>query len=412
MSFLGDFHIHGRYARACSKKTTFRDLETYARIKGLHVLGTGDALHPLWYKDITSELTEDEQGILWSKSKFPFIWQTEVALMYTHGGKGRRIHYVVLMPNKEVVKQVLDVITKRWRVDYDGRPIFGTSSIEFLDLMRSISPDIELIPGHAWTAFMSIFGSKSGYDSIKECFEERSKHIHAIETGMSSDPSMNRRLSQLDNINLVSFSDPHTYFPWRLGREATIFDCELTYQDILKAIRTGQGLKGTIETPPAYGKYHVDGHRACGITLDPAETKKIGGICPKCKQPLTIGVAYRVEQLADRKEPMNVLPYQSLVPFHELIGAVHGVSQLSSKTVWGIYNKLIAAFGSEFNILLDVPSDALTKVVDEKLVKVIMMNRENTLKIRPGYDGVYGQIVLGKDEVVKEKRTQKVLSEF
>jgi uncharacterized protein (TIGR00375 family) len=332
--------------------------------------------------------------------------------MYSHNGKGRRIHYVILMPNKEVVKQVLDVITKRWRVDYDGRPIFGTSSIEFLDLMRSISPDIELIPGHAWTSWMSIFGSKSGYDSIQECFEERSKHIHAIETGMSSDPSMNRRLSQLDNINLVSFSDPHTSFPWRLGREATIFDCDLSYKSILHAIRTGEGLHSTIETPPAYGKYHVDGHRACGVVLEPSETKKINGICPKCNKPLTIGVAYRVEELADREQPKNVPAYHSILPLHELITTVYGVSLLSSKTVWTIYNKLIAAFGNEFAVLLDAPSEALKKVVDEKLVQVILKNRVTSLSLEPGYDGVYGKILLGKDEVVKEKRTQKSLNEF
>ena len=173
MKLIGDFHIHGRYAQACSKKTTIHDLEKYARIKGLHILGTGDALHPLWFKEITSFLTEDENGILWTKNKFPFIWQTEVALMYTHGGKGRRVHHIVLMPNKDVVTQVTDTLTKRWRVDYDGRPIFGLSSVEFVDMMRSISSDIEIIPAHAWTAWMSCFGSKSGYDSLKECFEEK-----------------------------------------------------------------------------------------------------------------------------------------------------------------------------------------------------------------------------------------------
>jgi len=204
MKLIGDFHIHSRYAQACSKVTTIDLLEKYARVKGLHILGTGDALHPLWFKEITSFLTEDENGILRSKTGFPFIWQTEVSLMYKHNGKGRRVHHIVLMPNKDVVKQFIDIITKRWRVDYDGRPIFGLSSVEFVDMMRSISTDIEIIPAHAWTAFMSVFGSKSGYDSLQECFEDRAKYIHAIETGMSSDPAMNRRLSQLDKTNLVS----------------------------------------------------------------------------------------------------------------------------------------------------------------------------------------------------------------
>ena len=292
MKLIGDFHIHGRYAQACSKKTTIEDLEKYARIKGLNILGTGDALHPLWFNEITSKLIEDENGVLWTKNKFPFLWQTEVALFYTHNGKGRRVHHVILIPNKDVVKQVIDTLTKRWRVDYDGRPIFGISSVEFVDMMRSISQDIEIIPGHIWTSWMSIFGSKSGYNSVEECFEDRARYIHAIETGMSSDPYMNRRLSKLDRYNLVSFSDPHTFFPWRLGREATIFDCEIKYKSILEAIRIGEGLKGTIETYPEYGKYHFDGHRNCGIELKPEESKKLNGICPKCKRELTLGVAY------------------------------------------------------------------------------------------------------------------------
>ena len=216
----------------------------------------------------------------------------------------------------------------------------------------------------------------------------------------------------LDKTNLVSFSDPHTYFPWRLGREATIFDCELTYKGIVNAIRTGEGLKGTIETPPEYGKYHVDGHRNCNITLEPEETKKIGGVCPKCHQPLTIGVAYRVEQLADRKEPVNVPNFYSLIPMTELVGAVYGIKQLSSKKVWEIYNILIKEFKSEYNVLLDTSEDALKRVVDEKLVKVILMNREGKLKIIPGYDGVYGRIALDEGQIIKSPTKQKSLGEF
>ncbi|MBI2148403.1 DNA helicase UvrD [Candidatus Woesearchaeota archaeon] len=416
MQIIGDFHIHGRYAQACSKTTTIEDLEKNARIKGLDVLGTGDAQHPLWFKEITSKLTEDENGILWTKNKFPFIWQTEISLAYTHNGKGRRIHHVVLFPNKEIVVQFTDALLKRGRIDYDGRPIFGMSSIEFIDMLRSISPGIEVIPAHVWTAWMSIFGSKSGYDSVEECFEDRAKYIHALETGISSDPKMNRRISKLDKYNLVSFSDPHSSHPWRLGRESTIFDIKnLSYESILKSIRTGDGLAGTIEANPSYGKYHVDGHRACGVVLEPEETKKLKGICPVCKKPLTIGVAYRIEQLADRKEPVNVPKFYEVIPLTELIASVYNIKLLSSKKVWEIYNLLIKNFENEYNILLNVSLEDLKKVVDEKLANVIIFNRENKLKINPGYDGIYGAIILNSSQEHKKQiyvKKQKSLSDF
>ena len=222
-----DLQIHSRYAQACSKQTNIENLEKYARIKGINLLSTADFTHPLWRKELDEKLTEDENGILWTKSKFPFLWGTEISLMYKQGGKGRRIHNLIFSPNKEVTDQITEALGKKGRLDYDGRPIFGFTSIELIDMVRGISNDIEIIPAHAWTPWFSIFGSKSGFDSIKECFQEKSKYIHAIETGLSSDPEMNWRLSQLDNINLVSFSDAHSFWPWRLGREATLFNTKL-----------------------------------------------------------------------------------------------------------------------------------------------------------------------------------------
>ncbi len=411
MELIGDFHIHGPYARACSINTTIKKLEDNARIKGLNILGTGDCLHPKWHQDINSNLTEDENGVLWTKNKFPFIWQTEISLMYTHNNKGRRIHHVILFPNKEVVIQVRDLLLKRGRLDYDGRPIFGINSIEFVDMMRSVSEDIEIIPAHAWTSWMAIFGSKSGFNSVEECFEDRAKYIHAIETGISSDPLMNRRVSFLDKYNLVSFSDPHSAEPWRLGRESTIFDIKkISYKNILNAIRTGEGLKGTIEANPEYGKYHVDGHRACNFVSEYNETKKLNGICPVCKKPLTIGVAYRIEQLADREKPANVPYFKEVIPLTELIAAVYGIKQLGSKKVWEIYNLLIKNFTNEYNILLDTPLEDLKKVIGLKLAEVIILNRENKLKIQPGYDGVYGKIEFGDktEETIKEKPKRKI----
>lgn len=412
MKIISDLHSHSRFAGGCSKQITLDKLEQYAKIKGINLLGTGDFTHNSWYNEIKNKLKEDENGILWSKDKFPFIWQTEISLVFTQGGKGRRVHLLVLAPNGDVVNQINSEFGKRWRLDYDGRPIFGINAVEFTDLLLGISKDIEIIPAHILTSWYAIFGSKSGFDSVEECFEDRAKYIHALETGMSSTPEMDRRISKLDNYRFVSFSDLHSYWPWRIGREATIFDCELTHKSILNAIRTGEGLKGTIETPEQYGKYHFDGHRNCGIVLKPEESKKLNGICPKCKRELTIGVAYRVEELADRKEPINVPYFMKLIPLTELICAVYGINQLYSKKVWEVYNKLINSFNDEYNILLNVSLDELKKIVDERLADVIIKNREGNLKIDAGYDGVYGRIVLDKNEVVKERRVQKSLSEF
>jgi len=836
MEIKGDFHIHGRYAQACSKNTTIDDLEKNAKIKGLDILGTGDAQHPLWYKEITSKLTEDENGILWTKEKFPFIWQTEISLMYTHHGKGRRVHHVVLLPNKEVVDQFIESLLKKGRIDYDGRPIFGWSSIEFLEILRSISPDIELIPAHCllpnepistnkgyipisqldksfkvfthkgrykeieqvlkrrysgeiigfktayyniltkftpehpiyliksfkdcknvphtickpicayaknkgckilkfrdyipewiqakniekgdiapfpinkkindvevinlkeflpddltvyyekdlikarkekifkknkgihseikitegfcrlvgyylsegyvtlgkigfcfhkdekeyindvkilmkncfgddlviyntkrknndlgisfeihskvlagffksfyknepyeaenkmlpflflelpfekqkqlfigwwrgdkgntvstnlinqmwnillrlkimpiinlntaesvnkrrllksniiderkiiakndcysisslvffdenldllkmeefkkfksklkrrkvyfdenyvylpitkiqkeeyegevynlevkddnsyvsknlavhncWTSYFGILGSKSGYDSVESCFQEHAKHIHALESGISSTPAMNRRISSLDKYKIVSFSDPHSAHPWRLGREATIFDLKkLTYKEIIHAIRN-EGISGTIEANPEYGKYHIDGHRNCNVALTPEETKKVKGICPVCRKELTIGVAYRIEELADRKEPKNVLDFKEVIPLTEVIAAVYNLKQLNSKKIEETYNLLIKAFNNEYNILLETPFEDLKKIVPEKLAQVILLNRENKLTIKPGYDGVYGEIILNDNEKMQReeiKKVQKSITDF
>ena len=406
MDIIADLHIHGPYAQACSRNTTLAKLEENAKIKGLGLLGTGDCLHPRWFEQINSYLTENEDGILLSESDFPFIWQSEISLMYTEKGKGRRIHHVILYPNKDAVVQVRDLLLKRGRLDYDGRPIFGINSIEFVDMMRSISHDIEIIPAHAFTSWMSIFGSKSGFNSVEECFDDNSKYIHAIETGLSSTPAMNRRISSLDKYNLVSFSDNHSYHTYRLGREATILDLnKISYREILNAIRTGEGLKGTIEVTPEYGKYHIDGHRQCEIFLEPTESKKLNGICPKCKRPLTLGVLYRVEELADRDEPKNVPYFKELIPLSELIAGVYGIKLLSSKNILDIYNKLINAFSNEYNILMNVSYEELIKVVNKKLANVIIKNREGKLEIQAGFDGVYGKIILEKDDIIVKQKS-------
>ncbi|MBI3036971.1 DNA helicase UvrD [Candidatus Woesearchaeota archaeon] len=426
MRIIFDGHIHSSYSRACSKDLSLENLEKYARIKGVGLLGTGDFTHPKWLQEIKAKLKEDENGVLYSSSGFPFVWQTELSLAYTQGGKGRRIHYIILAPSSAVVAQITEFLLKKGRVDYDGRPIFGMNSIELLDELLRISNDIELIPAHAWTSWFGIFGSESGFDSLKECFGDKVNKIHAIETGMSSDPAMNWRIPLLDNITLTSNSDCHSYWPWRMGREANVFEFkELTYKNVLAAIRERKGFVETIETPPSYGKYHFDGHRLCNVVMNPEESAEHKNVCPKCGKKLTIGVLNRVNELAapDRLEGYvrkDAVPFKSLIPLSEIIAELNGFPVASRKT-WQVYNALIERFGNEFNVLLEATEDELKKVVDEKLAAAIMKNREGRITVEPGYDGVYGKPVLDgnsergsgrKAEAAAAVRRQKGLNEF
>ncbi len=420
MNILSDLHIHSRYSRACSKQISIDNLEKYARIKGLNLLGTGDFTHPEWIKELKSKLTEDESGILRTKTGFPFLMQTEISLIYTTAGKGRRIHYVVLTPGLETADQFTDELGKRGRLDYDGRPIFGFDSKELIDITQGISKETMVIPAHVWTPYFGLFGSKTGFDTVEECFGEKSKHIHAIETGISSDPAMNWRISGLDKYNLVSFSDMHSFWPWRIGREATVFDCKLTYGSIFNALKTGNGLAGTIEVKPDYGRYHLDGHAACKVCMTPDESKKHGNLCPKCGKPITIGVLNRVEELADRPEgakPDNAKDFQTLIPLSEIIKGVFGVSMLASKKVWTEYYNLINAFGNEFSVLRDTPKEKIEEITSKAMADAIIKNREDKINVRAGYDGEYGVPVFNEEEMAEAKtapakRLQRNLGDF
>ena len=400
---ITDLHIHSRFSRACSSKINIENLEKSAKIKGIDVLGTGDFQHPKWFEELKG--MDEREGILYTKTGYPFVWQTEISLIYTQNGRGRKVHHIVLAPNKDVVKQITEFLLSKGRIDYDGRPIFGMSSIEFVEQLKSISKDIEIIPAHIWTPWFSLFGSNSGFDSIKDCFGDQLKHIFALETGLSSDPEMNWRVSELDKYNLVSFSDMHSMYPWRIGREATLFDIDLTYKNLIKAIRTKKGYNGTIEVDPNYGKYHWDGHRNCGIVLSPKETIKNKGICPKCRKPLTIGVDYRVEELADRPEgykPKDYVKYKTLIPLGELL-SVYMKKGINTKTVLSVHDKLLDKFDSEFNVLLRVKEEDLKKELDSKLTNIIIKNREGKIKVKPGYDGIYGKPLLEeKNKSLKE----------
>lgn len=409
-----DLHMHSRYARACSTQLSLANIEKYARIKGLNIVGTGDISHPKWTEEIRKELIEDGTGILKSKTGFNFILQGELSLMYSQSGKGRRIHYVYLVPDLDTLKQVNSALIKRGRLDYDGRPIFGMSSIEFVDMMIDISKDIEIIPAHCWTPWFGLFGSMSGFDSVEECFGERAKYIHALETGLSSDPMMNWRLSSLDKYALVSFSDSHSFWPWRIGREATVLDIKPTYKELINAIRTKNGLTATIEVDPNFGKYHYTGHRNCSVSLDPNNSRKFKDICPACSRKLTVGVLQRVEELADRPEgtiPEGAIPYHSLIPLSELISVVLKKT-VSSKDVWQVFNSLLDV-RTELEVLLETPYDELKAASNEKMAEVIIKNREGKIKIRPGYDGVYGvPIIDEKEEQDYAKEAEKTISKY
>jgi len=393
---IADLHIHSRFSRACSKNIDFKNLSKYAKIKGLNLLGTGDFTHPAWLEEIKK--LNEKKGLYYYED-FPFVISGEVSLMYTQG-KGRRIHLVMLVPSTEIVDKINSYLDTKGRRDYDGRPIFKISCEEFTKEMMRIDKNIEIIPAHCMTPWFGIFGSETGFDSLKEAFGNEEENVHAVESGMSADPEMLQHFSFLNDKAILSFSDSHSFWPWRLGREATIFNKIETYNNLINQIRKKSFL-ATIETFPEYGKYHYDGHRLCNFSCSPEETKKLKGICPKCGKPLTIGVEYRVEELTNQEtdENPNKKPFYKLLPLHELI-ALGKASSLSSQKTWGVYNNLTEKFGNELNTLLNVNKEDLIRELpeDNLLVDLILKNREGKLKIKPGYDGEYGVLESGEKQ--------------
>ncbi len=403
MNITADLHLHSRYARACSKNITLENLEKYARLKGLSLLGTGDFQHPKWLPELKKDLTDNGKGILYTKTGYPFALQTEISLIYSQDGKGRRVHNVVLAPNFETADQIVEYLSSKGRLDYDGRPIFKIPCPDFVEDLRKINDQIEIIPAHAWTPWFSVFGSMSGFNSLQECFKDQTKNIHAIETGLSSDPAMNWKLSKLDNVALISSSDAHSYWPWRVGREATVFDMkEMSYQELIEAIRENKIVE-TLEFFPEEGKYHYDGHRNCGTCLTPKESLAMKKICPSCKTPVTVGVASRVEELADRegKSP-NAKPFRNLIPLSEVIAHMIG-APIASKKVWEQYYKLVYAFGNELAVLSAKKED-IAKHADERIADAIANSTH--VKWKPGYDGEYG-VPLFEGAIHKEKKVVK-----
>jgi len=396
---FADLHLHSRFSRACSSSLNFDNLVKWAKIKGLNLLGTGDFTHPVWFKEIKEKLKPNGKG-MYSYQGFDFVITGELSFIYTHNGRGRKVHLNFLIPSIEIAENIHSFLdAKGFRRDYDGRPIFGISCEEFVKEMMEISKDIEIIPAHIWTPYFGVFGSMSGFDSLEEAFGEQVGNIHAIETGISSDREMNLKIKEFfeKKISIVSFSDSHSFWPWRLGREATVFKKTDSYLELIRQIRENDFV-GTVETEPAYGKYHWDGHRNCNFSCSPEESRKLNGICPRCGKSLTIGVENRVESLADGLEKEKNKIELKILPLHEIISLYKGIG-VNSKGVWMIYNKLIEKFGNEFNILLEVSKEKLLGEIDEILADLILKNREGKIKVKPGYDGVYGEAILeGKFE--------------
>ncbi|OGM91804.1 DNA helicase UvrD [Candidatus Wolfebacteria bacterium RIFCSPLOWO2_01_FULL_38_11] len=443
MRFISDLHIHSHYSRATSPDMNIADLDHWADDKGIQVMGTGDFTHPLYFQEIKEKLEPAEPGLFQLKKEFKkktlkgtfadtrFLLSVEISGIYSKAGRVRRIHNLVFAPDFKTAEAINTHLSLVGNLKSDGRPILGLDAEKLAEIVFNINPEAVIIPAHAWTPWFAIFGSMSGFDSIEECFGKYSKNIFAIETGLSSDPEMNWRLSKLDNLALISNSDSHS-LP-KIGREANIFDTKLSYQGIFDAIKSGipnfrKNLKhktqniepnfvATIEFFPEEGKYHFDGHRNCGVVFSPQDSKKHKNICPKCGRPLTIGVVNRVDQLADRQIKIekngnyrsfnNFVPYYNLITLDGIISEALETSAISKKAK-AEYENLIKTFGSELKILLETEISDLEKSAHPKIAEAIKLVRGGKVKIEPGFDGEYGKIsIFGKTKEIKKKSPKK-----
>ena len=405
MRVIADLHLHSKYSRATSQRMVIPEIARCANYKGIDVIATADFTHPLWFSELKKELKPLGNGFYqYHDSKTRFILSTEISSIYKQGDKVRKIHTVILAPSLETVDKINKKLSTIGNLYSDGRPILGLAVKDLAKIVLDIDPRCMVIPAHMWTPWFSVFGANSGFDSLKEAFGEMTPYIHAGETGLSSDPEMNWRLSQLDKITLVSNSDAHS--PENLGREANVFEVEdenYDYNYICEIIRSKDSkyFPYTIEFYPEEGKYHYDGHRNCdGLRMKPSESIKNKNICPKCGRPITIGVLHRVEELADRPEgyqPKNFPVSRHLVPLQEIIAEVKGVAK-TSKKIQEEYMQIVQSVGSEFSILLDLSEDKLLKLLDPKIVEGIIRVRENKVRPIPGYDGVYGIIKVFEEE--------------
>ena len=413
MKIIADLHIHSKYSRATSPNMNLQELDKWAQIKGINVLGTGDFTHPAWFADLKSKLKPEEPGLfklVKTNSSMRFLLTCEISCIYKkpirrgsgQDSKIRKVHLIIFAPSFETVKKINKKLGLIGNIKSDGRPILELDAKELLKIVLDIDKDCFVVPAHLWTPWFSLFGSKSGFDSIEECFDDYSKYIYAVETGLCSNPAMNWRISGLDKVALISNSDCHSAS--KIGREANVFETDLDYFKIIEAIKnnpsasSGQETKNkflyTIEFFPEQGKYHFDGHRNCKINFSPNQSKRNNNICPVCKKPLVIGVLNRVEELADRPEgfvPKNKILFKSLIPLEEIIAFSINKTVLA-KDVGIYYEKLTKNLGTEFNVLLDADKKEIEKFSLPEIAEGILRVRKGGVKIEPGYDGVYGKI--------------------
>jgi uncharacterized protein (TIGR00375 family) len=405
------------------------EIARYAKIKGLNLVGTGDFTHPKWLNEIKETLVSDQDSSLFklvtADSPMRFMLTTEVCTIFNYKGESKKVHHVILTPTLETATQINERLARFGSLSSDGRPILDASAPQLVEEVMAVSSENIVFPAHAWTPWFSIFGAFSGFDTVEDCYQDMTRHIHALETGLSSDPPMNWRLSKLDRYTLVSNSDCHSFWPWRIGREANVFELEkFTYKEITGAIAANDParFKFTIETDPAYGKYHWTGHRNCKVSMSPAEAIKFGNVCPVCRRKLTKGVEQRVEELADRPADFkrdSAPGFLCLLPLSEIIATVLGTDSPSTQAVWKNFNSLVGKFGDEYTVLIDAPLDDMAKVVDAPIAQAIVRVRDGSAKVTPGYDGVYGQLVLGVESPavkpkppVQERVQQKSMTDF
>jgi len=410
MEFIADFHIHSKYSRATSRDMDVKHLAEWAKLKGITLMGTGDFTHHLWLEELRNNLEDCGNG-LYKFQGINFILTAEISSIYSKKGKCYRVHNLVFAPSFKAVDKINQALSGRGaNLSSDGRPIVGIDAEEIARIVFDIDENCMVVPGHMFTPWFSLFGSMSGFDKIVDCFEKQAPKIFAGETGLSSDPKMCWRLSQLDRITLISNSDAHS--PQKIGREANVFDCELDYKTIREVLKTKDKKRFlyTIEFFPEEGKYHYDGHRLCGVRWSPIETKKNQGKCSKCGKPVTVGVMNRVEQLADRPEgfkPDNAIPFKSLIPLDEIIADTKGVAK-TSVAVAREYRSVLATFGTEFEIMLKASKEELLKGLPPKVAEGVLKVRAGKVSIKAGYDGEYGIVAIDKGEEKLEKSEEQL----
>ncbi len=405
MKIVADLHLHSRFSRATSKNMRIPEMVRMAKLKGIGLLGTADFTHPGWLDELNRHLVEAGPG-MYEYDGIKFILTTEVSGIYTRKGALHRIHNVIFAPSFDAVEKISKFLGRFGSLTSDGRPTLGLDSETMLEGVLSLSPESFIVPAHIWTPWFGLLGSKSGFDSLQECFGKYSDEIFAAETGLSSDPPMNWRLSALDRITLISNSDAHS--PARMGREANIFDIEPSFFELKDALKQKdpKRMLGTIEFFPQEGKYHYDGHRNCNVRLSPRESIEGKNICPRCGRPLTLGVLHRVEELADRPEgyhPANAIPYYSIIPLAELIGEAKGLGR-DTAGVGHVYERVCQELGGEFNVLLWADIEEIAKMAGREIAEGIARMRKGQVKVDEGYDGVFGTVsVFSKEEQAEKK---------